>query len=185
MRIVAAAALLLALVTADAAQAAPKPRLNAFTSCQDLVSYARKGALRTDGGVGVTRRAGAHPVGAVVTPPIMFPPPNPTRTGGDVPPAAAQPVSGNAETNTDSGARGSVPDFSGTNTQEVDVDEPDIVKTDGRRIFAVTDRTLRVIDVASGTVTGTLALDGLGHTLLLRGNRVLAISAKGSAPIPT
>ena len=39
-----------------------------------------------------------------------------------------------------------MPDFSGTNTQELDVDEPDIVKTDGRRIFAVTDRTLRVID---------------------------------------
>ena len=42
---------------------------------------------------------------------------------------------------------GTVPDFSGTNTQEADVDEPDVVKTDGRRIFAVTDRTLRVIDV--------------------------------------
>ena len=45
---------------------------------------------------------------------------------------------------------GSVPDFSGTNVQELGVDEPDIVKTDGRRIFAVTDRTLRVVDVATG-----------------------------------
>ena len=34
---------------------------------------------------------------------------------------------------------GAVPDFSGTNTQEADVDEPDVIKTDGRRIFAVTD----------------------------------------------
>ena len=39
-----------------------------------------------------------------------------------------------------------MPDFSGTNVQEIGVDEPDVIKTDGRRIFAVTDRTLRVID---------------------------------------
>jgi uncharacterized secreted protein with C-terminal beta-propeller domain len=75
-----------------------------------------------------------------------------------------------------------VPEFSGTNTQELDVDEPDIVKTDGRRIFAVTDRTLRVIDVASGTVTGTLTLDGYSHSLLLRGDRLLAIASKGGTP---
>jgi uncharacterized secreted protein with C-terminal beta-propeller domain len=92
-------------------------------------------------------------------------------------PTAAQPVSGGAEPG------GSVPEFSGTNTQEISVDEPDILKTDGKRVFAVTDRTLRVIDVASGTVTGTLALEGMGHKLLLRGDRLLAISAKGVSPV--
>src|SRR5262245_41567867 len=135
MRIVAAVSLLLALVAADAAQAAPKARLKAFSSCQDLVSYARKGALRADGGVGVTGRAWAVPVDAVVTPPIT--PRAPVSTGGDVPPVAAQPVSGQVENNTGAGTDvgGSVPDFSGTNTQETDVDEPDILKTDGKRIF--------------------------------------------------
>jgi len=171
MRLLAAGTLILALVGADAASAATKqrPRLKAFASCTQLVDYARAGAERADGGVGVTPRVAPQPTDAVTTPPIM-PPPSPTRTD-DV--ATAAPVSGGTEIG------GKVPDFSGTNVQEIGVDEPDILKTDGRRIFAVTDRTLRVIDVASSTVTGTLALDGSGHTLLLRGDRVLAISSKG------
>src|SRR4029079_14691381 len=53
---------------------------------------------------------------------------------------------------------------------------------DGRRIFAVTDATLRVIDPATSTVTGTLALDGNEHRLLLRGDRVLVIDNKGASP---
>lgn len=38
-------------------------------------------------------------------------------------------------------------EFSKTNVQEVGVDEPDIVKTDGKRIVAVADQRLYVIDV--------------------------------------
>ena len=56
-----------------------------------------------------------------------------------------------------------------------------MIKTDGRRIFTVTDRTLRVIDPATGAVTGTLALDGNEHRLLLRGDRVLVIANKGAS----
>ncbi|MFL2988037.1 MAG: beta-propeller domain-containing protein [Candidatus Poriferisodalaceae bacterium] len=37
-------------------------------------------------------------------------------------------------------------DYSTTNIQEAGVDEPDIVKTDGRRIVALVDNTLHVID---------------------------------------
>ncbi len=86
----------------------------------------------------------------------------------------------------DAGSKVAGDDFSGTNTQEADVDEPDVVKTDGKRIFAVTDGTLRVIEIGKG-VTGTLKLDGFNHRLLLRGDRVLAISSKGDAatPMPT
>lgn len=168
MRIVAAGTLVLALVCTDAASAATKkrPRLKAFASCTQLVDYARAGAERTDGGIGVTPRAAPMPVDAVTTPPLV-PPPSPTMTEDTAAKAPSVAIGGSA------------PDFSGTNVQEAGVDEPDILKTDGRRIFAVTDRTLRVIDVASSTVTGTLALDGTGHTLMLRGDRVLAIAAKG------
>ncbi len=125
----------------------------------------------------MTPRAAPQPVDAVTTPPLM-PPPAP-RT--DAPSAISAPVSGESDK-----TAGGTEDFSGTNVQELGVDEPDILKTDGRRIFAVTDRTLRVIDVASGTVTGTLALDGFGHKLLLRGDRVLAVGTKGddNAPMP-
>ena len=166
-----------ALVVADAADAAPKPRLKAFSSCRQLVDYARAGALRTDGGTGVVPRAVPVPGDVLVTPPVVPPAPRIETTDGA---PAASPVSGGTQIG------GVAPDISGltgTNTQETDVDEPDIVKTDGKRIFAVTDRTLRVVDVASGTVTGTLALDGYGQTLMLRGNRVLAIAAKGGGMI--
>ena len=42
-------------------------------------------------------------------------------------------------------------DYSSTNVQEVGVDEPDLVKTDGSRILAVGYRALHYIDVSSGT----------------------------------
>src|SRR5690349_25127382 len=108
MRALAAVTLVLALLCADAASAATKrPRLKAFKSCTQLVDYARAGAERTDGGVGVTPRAAPMPVDAVTTPPLM---PSPqTRT--DAPSAISAPVSGESGT----AIGGSVPDFSGTN----------------------------------------------------------------------
>src|SRR3954469_18024646 len=120
-----ALSVVLSLVTADAAHAAPRPRLKAFTSCRQLVDYARAGALRTQGGAGVTPRAAPVPTDAIVTPPLV------PQTRQDTAAAAPAPDAG-----------GSAPEFSGTNTQEIGVDEPDIVKTDGKRVFAVTDRTL-------------------------------------------
>jgi len=161
MRIVATVPLLLALVAADAAHAA---RLKSFSSCKELVGYAREGALRTQGGVGVAGRALPAPV-LNIAPPQVAPVPPPMAVEGV--PAAG-----------DVSAR--VPAFSGTNTQELDVDEPDVVKTDGRRIVVVTDKTLRVIR-PGGPVTGTLPLDGFDHRLLLRGDRVLVIAGKGTS----
>jgi uncharacterized secreted protein with C-terminal beta-propeller domain len=183
MRIVAAVPLILALVVADAASAAPRPRLKAFASCTDLVNYARAGALRTEGGVGVTGRAAPTGVDVISTPPLLPPPmpaPMPVMEGAPTAPRAEAPAAA-PQAGGDSGSTvgGTVPEFSGTNVQELDVDEPDIVKTDGRRIFAVTDRTLRVVEVGGG-VTGTLKLDGFDHRLLLRNNRVLVIGSKGS-----
>jgi uncharacterized secreted protein with C-terminal beta-propeller domain len=184
MRIVASASLILALVAVDTADAAAKakPRLKAFSSCKSLVAYARAGATRTDGGVGVVGRAAPGAPVVLTTPPIAPPgPTTDTNVGGVVPPTAAAPVSGEV------GGRAETPEFSGTNTQEADVDEPDVVKTDGRRIFAVTDATLRVIDPATSKVTGTLKLDGNEHRLLLRGDRILVIANKGASPtgVPT
>ena len=176
MRIVATVTLLLSLVAADVATAAPRARLKAFDSCKDLVGYARDGALRTRGGVGVVGPGG--PVAARSRSRRRrcgrcrrrW-----TRTAGSADARRAGLGSQAAR-----GCGGSVPDFSGTNTQEADVDEPDVVKTDGRRIVVVTDGTLRVI-APDGGVTGTLALDGVDHRLLLRGDRVLAISTKGAS----
>ncbi|GIG60117.1 hypothetical protein Lfu02_44890 [Longispora fulva] len=71
-------------------------------------------------------------------------------------------------------------DYSGTNTNEKDVDEPDLVKTDGKRIVTVAGGSLRVVDVASRKVTGELKLEDYGaDELLLSGDRVLVLSHGG------
>ncbi|MER7459040.1 beta-propeller domain-containing protein [Micromonospora sp. NPDC126480] len=77
----------------------------------------------------------------------------------------------------------SAPGHSTTNVQERGVDEPDVVKTDGRRIVTVTGGVLRVVDPASRQVTGRLDLtasrSGKGwsqHDLLLHGDRALVLT---------
>ncbi|GIJ22075.1 beta-propeller domain-containing protein [Micromonospora lutea] len=69
-----------------------------------------------------------------------------------------------------------------TNNHEAGADEPDLVKTDGRRIVAVTGGVLRVVDPASHRVTGRLDLTGgreelrwQEHRLLLLGDRALVL----------
>jgi hypothetical protein len=80
------------------------------------------------------------------------------------------------------------PAHSTTNTHEAGVDEPDLVKTDGRRIVSLVDGTLRVVDAQSKELVGTLrfaeARDGwwYPHQLLLSGDRAL-ILGQGSFEI--
>ncbi|HWO59997.1 MAG TPA: beta-propeller domain-containing protein [Umezawaea sp.] len=71
----------------------------------------------------------------------------------------------------------STPEHSTTNVQEAGVDEPDLVKTDGKRIVTVVDGTLRVVDVASRKITGSLSLPGAAISqLLLSGDRALVVT---------
>ena len=60
-------------------------------------------------------------------------------------------------------APAAVPAYSGTNDYVAGVDEPDLVKTDGRRIVTVAGGVLEVIDAASRTVTGRLDLSAAGE----------------------
>jgi uncharacterized secreted protein with C-terminal beta-propeller domain len=79
----------------------------------------------------------------------------------------------------------SAPDYSGTNVHEPGVDEPDIVKTDGKRIITVTNNVLRMVDVTSRRLTGELLLSGhMGAPaeLLLRGDRVLVLFPSTRVP---
>ncbi len=75
---------------------------------------------------------------------------------------------------------------SGTNTHESDVDEPDIVKTDGRRVVSVADGRLRVVDVATHRQTANVTLPGGYATqLLLAGDRALVLTGGGMVePMP-
>ncbi len=70
--------------------------------------------------------------------------------------------------------------YSGTNDYTAGVDEPDLVKTDGRRIVTVSGETLIVIDAVSRHITGRLDLasDGIAAeaaNLLLSGDHALLI----------
>ncbi|MDQ3630449.1 MAG: beta-propeller domain-containing protein, partial [Actinomycetota bacterium] len=78
--------------------------------------------------------------------------------------------------------------FSGTNVQEAGVDEPDIIKSDGRRIVAIANAQLLVIDVTgpAPVLRGRLGLEGSGHQLLVRDDTalVMATVAPGAPDSP-
>ncbi|HEY6597011.1 MAG TPA: beta-propeller domain-containing protein [Asanoa sp.] len=168
----AAALLLLSGCTGDAAPARPAPKqdpgvpsgrfaLVAFDSCADALSALKKAAADAVGPYGFG--GGAIPLSAREAGP---------QAGGAVADrAAAVP---NAST----------PEYSGTNTHEAGVDEPDIVKTDGRRIVTVGAGVLRVVDAATRRETGSLRLSAddsarwkwAQWNLLLSGDRALVFS---------
>ena len=73
-------------------------------------------------------------------------------------------------------------DYSGTNVQEEGVDEPDLVKTDGKTVFAIGNGRLNAVDVRTSKprLLDTLPLaPGLSHELLLDGGRLLVLSRGG------
>jgi hypothetical protein len=89
-------------------------------------------------------------------------------------------------------AREGAPAHSGTNTHEAGVDEPDLVKTDGRRIVTVSGGVLRVVDAGRRVVAGTLDLfpgltdddgkfRGAPTELLLHGDHALVLVTAGWA----
>jgi uncharacterized secreted protein with C-terminal beta-propeller domain len=170
--VVAAVALALP-PAAPAAKRLVKPSaLPAFSSCTSLLGYARRNARRTGGRTGVPTRAGVLDA-QVLAPPVQS---DVLQAPGAPAPQAAEGKSVTAD----------APSFSQTNVQEAGVDEPDIVKTDGRTVFAIADGRLHAVDVtgAQPQLVGTLDLDGAyGHQLLIRGDRLLVMSSSyGGAP---
>src|SRR5688572_9573337 len=137
---------------------AGKVRLKSFGSCAALVRYGR---------ANVRRGPGALP--PTPSPPVLMP---------------LRRVNPGAETLTD--APGAAPPAaedgtSGTNVQEAGVDEPGVVKTAGSRIFAIGGGRLHAVHPDGPRLLGSLELEGYGHELLLRGDRLLAISHDAAA----
>ena len=93
---------------------------------------------------------------------------------GLAPPPAPQEAKSGA-----SGADG----FSTTNVQEEGVDEPDIVKTDGRRLFIVRAGTLLRLAVDDAAVTSRLPLEN-ARDMLIAGDRLVVFSDRYDAPSP-
>jgi len=164
-----------AVPTASAAKPKPAPRahLVAFDSCQALVGYAHRYAASA-GGIGVPVRA-LGGTAETLERPVQK---TTSDASGEIAPTAAPAPAA-------SGTGGATPEFSGTNVQEAGIDEPDVVKTDGRHVYVAAGGKLRVIDVTGDApkVVGTLQLDGgYAHQLLIRGTRALVLSTV-SAPI--
>lgn len=104
-----------------------------------------------------------------------------------VPPAPTLPGTGGGEAS-DGGSGAPRPDSgsSGTNNQELGVDEADFVKVQGSLIVTVNGGRLRVIDTTGGTpvLRGSLDVGADGdHRLLLDGTRLLVMTTTWSGGI--
>lgn len=131
-------------------------RLVAFDSCEQALQDLKTAAMRYVGPFGLPG-GGGIPVPLAATDLAGRP---------AAPGAAAESL----------GAGPAAPDHSTTNTHEAGVDEPDLVKSDGRRLVVVADNYLRVIDVAGRRETGRLQLPGAGAgQLLVEGDRALVV----------
>jgi hypothetical protein len=71
-------------------------------------------------------------------------------------------------------------DFSGTNTQEVGVDEGDIVETDGEFVYVANSDGLRIVSVADADVVAEPELPQGSHQLLLDGDRLVVVTSSWS-----
>ncbi len=147
-------------------------RLTSFHGCGDELVALRKAAKASVGPYGLPGLASpangtAYPAAATGAPQAA--------AGADA--AASAPSAA---------APAAVPAYSGTNDYVAGVDEPDLLKTDGRRIVTVANGVLEVIDAVSRTVTGRLDLSATGGgiayqpaNLLLSGDHALLLTSGG------
>src|SRR5262249_37708803 len=142
-------------------------RLTAFRSCADAIAGLRRAAEASVGAYGLPGGPGA--VGG------------PASMRGALPgePVAGAPAAAAPAAAADSGT--GAPTFSGTNTYVPGVDEPDLVKTDGQRIIALSGNMLEVVDAGSRRITGRLDLSPYGMAagaanLLLSGDHALLLA---------
>ena len=76
-------------------------------------------------------------------------------------------------------------DFSGTNVQEVGVDEGDIVETDGTYVYVANSEGLRIVSVADAEVVAKPELPDGGHQMLLDGDRLVVVTSSWSGSADT
>jgi uncharacterized secreted protein with C-terminal beta-propeller domain len=98
--------------------------------------------------------------------------------------ATAAPSSAAESKQTDGAAGSGGASHSSTNVQEVGIDEPDLVKTDGSRILVVANGAFHVVDLkgAEPALAGSIDLAGddfQPSEILVSGNRVLVFGTAG------
>ncbi len=149
----------------DAARPA-KPALARFASCERFLAHVRGRALAQTGPWGL---GNVRPV------------PMPSAPVAEDSPVASSPLR--------AAAPAAGVDFSDTNVQEAGVDEPDLVETDGRTVFAIAAGGVEAVDVTAGAPRriGETTVKGVSPTgLLLMGDRLVVIgdASGGAVPLP-
>lgn len=146
------------------------PALMPFDACKDLLGWTARHALERVGPYGLDGY-GVYP---------RYDETSAVRGEGDAS------FSEDATTTAAASAAQEKIDVIGTNLQEIGVDEPDIVKTDGDRIVAVSGSTLFLVSVDGERldVRGSLDLAFWTQDLFLDGDRVIAIANGGFDPMP-
>lgn len=137
-------------------------QLRPFDSCEQLLDYYQEQAADLVGPYGFGQGYGAAEGGMATG----------DEAGGDEAGAA---MTGAADTASAGG------EHSDTNTQEVGVDEADLVKTDGRIIVTSVNGRVQVVDVASEAVIATIDPPGRGDhaaELLLEGTDLVVLSSE-------
>jgi Beta propeller domain len=160
-----------------------------FTSCRDALRHLRTAASSAmTAGFAVSRSPGAvggpasaeSPAGSAGQAPAARPAP-----AAGLPGAAGQAGADSGASSAAAGRIAAPGSYSRTNTATAGVDEPDLVKTDGRRIVTVIGGVLRVVDAQTMRLTGVLDLAGWAGTdgaapanLLLAGNQRWSCSTR-------
>jgi len=140
-------------------------RLRFFAECPDLLAYMQDEATKRVTAWGLN----GGPLG-------RYFPGMPLASAAGAPAGTAAPMA--VEDSAASGAptAAAPPNFSGTNTQEVGVDEGDIVETDGTHVFVASQDGVRIVDVASAQVISRLDVPQGTSQLLLDGTRLLVVT---------
>ena len=145
--------------------------LRAFEACDDFLSHLQTNALEVVGPWGLDQSGFGNPEILLVD-------------GVSSDSAEAAPTA--ASSTRQSGSLEAGTDFSTTNVQEVGVDEPDLVKTDGRRILAIAQNRLHLVLI---TDDGPLLVDTLElpqdtwvQDMLFDGDRVLLLAGGSGGP---
>ncbi len=148
----AAVALPLILGGGDVASA-QDGHLQRFGSCADLTAFARDAAIRE-----LRNRR------SVMVEDMAAPTATAAASGGADRAASPQPGT----------------DFSTTNVQIAGIDEPDIVKTDGRTVFAIANGRLYAVDVTGATprVVGSLDVGGNPVDMLLTDGGLIVVGTR-------
>ena len=147
-----------------------------FSDCDELLSHLKEEARERVGPYGLNYQGG--PFWGM--PEILR---GEIEIEMDVASAEPESTSGSDSGSSFSDSGGSGEDsYTGTNVQEIGVDEPDIIKTDGNRILIVNNGVLShiAIDGSQGTKTDQIEISaGWGHELFISGNRALLFTNGG------